>query len=224
MRAARATTRASGNCFKMQDAVEPQRASALLARYEVAWGAISERNGALCTRAGELAGSVRTAADRCSVANSGFQQLQAELLLLSSCTAALHEITAQAAAAGAHLEALEEQLSQLTIAQVQQAEVEWRQQEMERADKAQRQRRQELQELRLRMARQSVCRLEREQEERRRVFNEQFEQEREEFIQRGGAVADERRPTKAPEPSVSLSDAQPAPEPTDEKLDDFFAK
>jgi hypothetical protein len=158
------------------------------------------------------------------VANSGFQQLQAELLLLSSCTAALHEITAQAAAAGAHLEALEEQLSQLTIAQVQQAEVEWRQQEMERADKAQRQRRQELQELRLRMARQSVCRLEREQEERRRVFNEQFEQEREEFIQRGGAVADERRPTKAPEPSVSLSDAQPAPEPTDEKLDDFFAK
>ena len=57
-----------------------------------------------------------------------------------------------------------------------------------------------------------------------RVFNEQFEQEREEFIQRGGAVADERRPTKAPEPSVSLSDAQPAPEPTDEKLDDFFAK
>ena len=96
--------------------------------------------------------------------------------------------------------------------------------EMERADKAQRQRRQELQELRLRMARQSMCRLEREQEERRRVFHEQFEQEREEFIQRGGAVADERRPTKAPEPSVSLSDAQPAPEPTDEKLDDFFAK
>ena len=57
----------------MQDAVEPQQASALLARYEVAWGAISERNGALCTRAGDLAGTVRTAADRCSVANSGFQ-------------------------------------------------------------------------------------------------------------------------------------------------------
>ena len=208
----------------MQDAVEPQQASALLARYEVAWGAISERNGALCTRAGELAGSVRTAADRCSVANSGFQQLQAELQLLPSCTAALHEITAQATAAGAHLEALEEQLSQLTIAQVRQAEVEWRQQEMERADKVQRQRRQELQELRLRMARQSMCRLEREQEERRQVFHEQFEVEREEFIQRGGALTDERRPAKAPEPSVSLTDAQPAPEAADEKLDDFFAK
>ena len=206
----------------MQDFAEHQQASALLARYEVTWAALSERNGALCTRGGELAGPIRIAADQCSVASTGFQQLQAELQLLPSCTAALHEITAQATAAGAHLEALEEQLSQLTVAQVHQAEVEWRQHETEHADKLQHQRGNELQELRLRMARQSMCRLEREQEERRRVFHEQFEVERDEFIQRGGAVTGERRSPEAPGPSASLTDAQPQPAAEAAALDDFF--
>ena len=200
--------------------VEAIRARALLARYETAWAALSERNGALCARSTELAGTVRTAADRCSASSAGFQHLQAELQLLPSCTAQLQEIATHVAAAGEHLQALEETLGQLTVGQIRQAEVEWRQQQMERADRAQAQRRRELEQLRERMAAQTSRRIEQQKEERRQVFAEQFEVEREQFIQRG-AVGDLRVATRSPEPAVSLADAPPDASAVQE---DFFAE
>ena len=197
-----------------------ERAAALMTRYDAAWGAIADRNSALCSRADRVEASVRTASGLSSASMAGFQHLQAEIQLLPNCLAQLRELTAQAVAVGGQLEALEEKLDQITVAQVRRAEVQWRQQEMDRAAAAQAQRRQELQQLRERMELQTSRRLERQQEERRHIFHEQFEAERA-LLGAHGSISDLRLLARASFSSVSLADVDPAV--GAEALDDFYA-
>ena len=145
---------------------------------------------------------------------------------MPGCTTQLRELTTHAAAVGGQLEALEEKLAQLAVAQVRRSEAQWRQQQLERADVVQAQRKQELQQLRERMALQTTRRIELEQEERQQVFQEQFEADRA-YAVRHGAV-DELRRVQPPAaggggaaPTVSLADMQPAA--AADALDDFYA-
>lgn len=202
-------------------------AKRLLARYEGAWAALSERNYALCARGVEAERSVRASVDRCSATAAGFRHLKAELQLVPSCTAQLREVAAAATTAGEQLAVLEARLDRLAVAQVRRSEAQWRQQQLALADEAQVQREQELQQLRERMALQTTRRIEQEQEERQQVFQEQFEADRALVTQHGGVDELRRVQPHAPggggsaAPAVSLADMQPAA--AVDALDDFFA-
>ena len=203
----------------MTTSKEALGAKELLARYETAWSSIAARNAAACARGAELEKAVRAAADRCSASAAGFQHLQAELKLVPGCSTQIREVTTHVAALGEHLEALDERLTQLAIAQVRSSEAQWRREQLERADVVQAQRKQELQELRERMALQATRRVEKEQEERQQVFQEQFEADRA-FVAQHGAIDDLRRQQGPALPTVSLADMQP--DAGSDALDDFY--
>ena len=162
-----------------------EESAARLMRYENSWAEIAKGNSAICSCAREVAAAVQEASQRCELANSGWQQLHAELQSLPQTAAMIHDMAHNVTAACARMDALEHRLRDAMLAKAEQEEAKRRQALILEVHEQQEKREANLYEqaqTAARVAEMARCQLERERE---RVFQEQFEAQRRYLVEHG---------------------------------------
>ena len=202
-------------------------ASLLLERYETSWDTLRTRNAEICTSAQEVRTASRQAGERCTDAELSWHQLQSEVKKLPATVQLVRDMTERTAAAVIQLEALEDQLTKLTMACVQRQEERWRRRRLLEVVEHETTRRREVEQVRVRVTDETARQQQQIQQERQHIFDHQFEEQRQYVLQHGEHGL-RKMEQSMPQPAgncdtpSSLAQVQPGVAAAADELDAFY--